>query len=125
MLTCMQGSHAKRGDGTIVRATCPSCGDVELSVHQLSAILCITTNEGSYAFQCPQCGVAVVKDAEAHVVDLLVSAGVQLSVFELPAELTEVHAGPAFTHDDLLAFHERLQQDDWFAEVEALVADQR
>lgn len=125
MLACMQGSHAKRGDGTIVRATCPACGDVELTVHQLSAIVCATTNEGSYAFQCPACGVAVVKEAEAHVVDLLASAGVRLSVYELPAELSEVHTGPALTHDDLLAFHETLQKDDWFAEVQALVAEQR
>ncbi len=84
--------------------------------------MCATTDEGSYAFQCPSCQLAVVKPAESHVIDLLASAGVRLSVFELPAELEEFHDGPSFTHDDLLAFHDRLQQDDWFAEVEALVA---
>jgi predicted RNA-binding Zn-ribbon protein involved in translation (DUF1610 family) len=115
----------RRGAGTIVRATCPTCGDVELTVDQLTAIVCATNNEGSYAFQCPECGMAVVKEAEAHVVELLASAGVRLSVFELPAELEEPHLGQPLTHDDLLAFHDRLQGDDWFAEVEALVADTR
>ncbi|HZN12860.1 MAG TPA: hypothetical protein VFB78_01220 [Acidimicrobiales bacterium] len=108
-----------------MRATCPTCGDVELTVDQLTAIVCATNNEGSYAFQCPECGMAVVKEAEAHVVELLASAGVRLSVFELPAELEEPHLGQPLTHDDLLAFHDRLQGDDWFAEVEALVADTR
>ena len=123
MVTRMERWKAKhRGVGTIVRATCPSCGDVELTVDQLAAIVCATTNEGSYAFQCPDCQLAVVKTAESHVVELLASAGVRLSVFELPAELDEPHAGAPLTHDDLLAFHDRLQQDDWFTEVQALVA---
>ena len=47
----------------------------------------------------------------------------RLSVFELPAELEEPHLGQPLSHDDLLAFHDQLQQDDWFAEVEALVAN--
>jgi hypothetical protein len=108
--------------GTIVRATCPTCGDVELPVEDLTAIVCATTNEGSYAFQCPTCRLAVVKPAESHVIDLLATAGVRLSVFELPAELGEEHEGTAFTHDDLLSFHDQLQQDDWFAQVEELVS---
>ena len=111
----------RRIPGTIVRATCPTCGDVELDVDGLTAIVCGTTNEGSYAFQCPTCHVAVVKPAEAHVIDLLASAGVRLSVFELPAELDEPHNGAPLTHDDLLAFHDRLEQDGWFADVEAMV----
>jgi predicted RNA-binding Zn-ribbon protein involved in translation (DUF1610 family) len=123
MVTPMERWLSKRrGAGTIVRATCPTCGDVELTVDQLAAIVCATTNEGSYAFQCPDCQLAVVKSAEAHVVELLASAGVRLSVFELPAEMEEPHLGQPLSHDDLLAFHDRLQQDDWFAEVEALVA---
>ena len=123
MVPCVdRWRHRRQGDGTIVRATCPACGDVELTVDQLTAIVCARTNESSYAFQCPDCSVAVVKPAEAHVVDLLASAGVKLSVIDLPAELDEPHLGDPFTHDDLLAFHDRLQQDNWFAEVEALVA---
>lgn len=112
----------QRGAGTIVRATCPTCGDVELGVDHLTAIVCATTNEGSYAFQCPNCGLAIVKPAEGHVIDLLASAGVRLSVFELPAELEESHSGAPLTHDDLLAFHELLASDDWFSAVQALVA---
>ena len=125
MLTRMERWRGQRGDGTIVRATCPECGDVELTVNDLSATVDPATNEGAYAFVCPNRDLDVVKNATPHVIDLLVSAGVHLTVHAAPPELDEIHVGPAITHDDLLAFHDRLQDDDWFAEVEALVAEQR
>jgi hypothetical protein len=125
MLTRMERWRGQRGDGTIVRATCPECGDVELTVQDLTATVYPSSNEGAYAFICPSCDLDIVKNAESHVIELLVSAGVHLNVPSAPAELDEIHAGPPITHDDLLAFHDRLQGDDWFAEVEALVAEQR
>ncbi len=96
-----------------IRASCPACGDVELTTREVRVMLCSTTNEGSYAFQCPSCGVAVSKPAEARVVDVLVASGVSLSVWRMPAELAEPHAGPPITYDDLLEFHFQLQRADW------------
>jgi hypothetical protein len=80
-------------------------------------LLCSTNNEGSYAFKCPACRLAVSKPAEPRVVDVLVSSGVRLSVWHLPAELTEPKAGEPIGYDDLLAFHDELQQDGWFDRV--------
>jgi hypothetical protein len=56
----------------------------------------------------------VSKPAESRIVDLLVSSGVRLSVWHLPAELEETREGPAISYDDLLEFHFDLQQDSWF-----------
>ena len=97
-----------------IRASCPSCGDVELTTRDVRVLLCSDTNEGSYAFQCPACTVAVSKAAEPRVVDVLVAAGVKLTVWQLPAELNETHQGPAIGYDDLLQFHFELQSEDWF-----------
>ena len=47
----------------------------------------------------------VNKPAEVQVVELLVSAGVKLVRWDLPAELSEPKSGPPITYDDLLAFH--------------------
>ena len=47
-------------------------------------------------------------------VDLLVSSGVRLSVWSMPAELEESRSGDPITYDDLLEFHYQLQQDGWF-----------
>jgi hypothetical protein len=103
-----------------IRASCPTCGDVELTSRDVTVQVCATNNQGSYAFRCPACNVAVSKMAEQRIVDLLVSSGVRLSVWSLPAELDEVRSGPALTYDDLLELHQELQADDWFARLTEL-----
>jgi hypothetical protein len=96
-----------------IRATCPTCGDVELSGSDVVVRLCAVVDQGSYAFRCPACAMAVSKLADSAIVDLLVSSGVRIELWDLPAELDEVHEGPAFTIDDLLEFHYLLQGDGW------------
>jgi hypothetical protein len=100
---------------TRIRASCADCGDVELRVDDVQVRICADDNAGSYVFRCPRCDMAVVKDAEPRVVDLLLASGVAMTTWSLPAELDERRAdGPAFTHDDLLDFHDALDGDDWF-----------
>ena len=106
---------------TTIRASCPTCGDVELTVRDVTVRVCAADNRGSYAFRCPQCRIAVSKPAEPRIVDLLVSSGVRLSVWHLPAELNEAKVGEPICHDDLLDFHDLLQGDDWFEQVSAMV----
>lgn len=106
-----------------IRASCPSCGDVELTSRDVSVQVCATNNQGSYAFRCPECAVAVSKLAEQRIVDLLVSSGVRLSVWSMPAELDEPHSGPVITYDDLLEFHQLLQEDGWFERLTTPVQD--
>jgi len=103
-----------------IRASCPTCGDVELTSRDVTVQVCATNNQGSYAFRCPACNVAVSKMAEQRIVDLLVSSGVRLSVWSMPAELDEVHTGPALTYDDLLELHQELQAEDWFTRLTEL-----
>lgn len=105
---------------TIIRATCPGCGDVKMSSPELTARLCADTNQGSYAFQCPSCRGAVSRAAEPHIIDLLVGAGVPLDVWHLPAELYEIHNGALISHDDLLDFHDLLNDDSYLVELAAL-----
>jgi len=100
-----------------IRASCPTCGDVELTSRDVTVQVCATNNQGSYAFRCPECLFAVSKLAEQRIVDLLVSSGVRLSVFSMPAELEEPRYGPPISYDDLLDFHLLLQEDGWFDRV--------
>ncbi|HEV7887244.1 MAG TPA: hypothetical protein VGO92_06765 [Acidimicrobiales bacterium] len=96
-----------------------------MTTKDVRVLLCSTTNEGSYAFRCPACLLAVSKPAEARVVDVLVSSGVRLSVWHMPAELDEPKSGAPIGYDDLLSFHEELQQDDWLERVVAGVGRPR
>jgi len=102
---------------TRIRASCERCGDVELRVGDVTVRVCIDDDAGSYVFRCPGCAMAVVKDAEPRVVELLLASGVDVDYWTRPAELAERRSGPAFTHDDLLDFHELLQGDDWQREL--------
>jgi hypothetical protein len=82
--------------------------------------------EGTYRFTCPTCMDAVEKRADRKIVALLVSAGVDVAgratitqtaeLFEPEEERPEdprgpLPPGPAFTIDDLIDFHFRLQDD--------------
>jgi hypothetical protein len=105
-----------------IRASCPTCGDVELTSGDVTVLVCATNNEGAYAFQCPACQLAVSKPAEARVIDLLVSSGVRMNVWQLPAELDEPRIGGPISYDDLLEFHFSLQNDDWMSELTSALA---
>jgi len=101
-----------------IRASCPDCGDIELTTHDMTVRVCAEDQRGSYVFRCPACQMAVTKAAEARIVDLLVSSGVELIVWTPPLELREPHpVGDPFTHDDLLKFHELLQEDGWLEKL--------
>ncbi|MFM7270620.1 MAG: hypothetical protein ACKO2C_03160 [Actinomycetes bacterium] len=107
---------------TTIRANCPDCGDVQLKVADVTVRINAEDEAGSYAFRCPSCTVTVVKDASRRIVDLLVQSGVEQQVWRTPAELLEPHfSGPAISADDLLTFHELLDSETWFADLEEMV----
>jgi len=115
----------KASSDTMIRATCETCGDVELRVTDFQVLLCATTNEGSYVFRCPICRLAVSKPADARIVDVLIAAGVELVVWDMPAELAEEHAGPPISYDDLIEFHFQLDDGQADAALADLVGERR
>ena len=94
-----------------IRASCPTCGDVELTTADVRVRVCINDDRGEYSFRCPICRMTVVKTAEPRTIDLLVASGVALDTWALPAELHEHHEGAPISHDDLLDFHDLLADD--------------
>lgn len=104
-----------------VRATCPDCGDIEIASSDVKVRVCIDDNAGSYAFRCPECARATAKPAESKVIQLLVGVGTPLTMWRRPAELSERHDGPAFTSDQLDAFHALLETQDWFTRLASMV----
>jgi len=106
---------------TTIRANCPTCGDGQLTPDDLTVRVCADDERGSYCFQCPECSAAVAKEASRRIVDLLVSSGVRMQVWRLPAELTEARVGAPLTPDDLLDFHLLLEGGDWYEQLAAEV----
>jgi hypothetical protein len=97
---------------TTIKASCPTCGEVELTPADVSLMVCSHAPLSYYAFTCPTCTCEIRKPADDHVVSLLVSGGVPAHVWDLPAEVLEVKAGPALTYDDLLDFALELGSTD-------------
>ena len=100
---------------TTIKASCPTCGEVELTPADVSLMVCSHAPMSYYAFTCPTCTEEVRKPADDHVVSLLVSGGVPAQVWELPAEALEPKTGAVLTYDDLLDFALELGQTDLLA----------
>ncbi len=102
---------------TTIKASCPTCGEVELTPAEVSLMVCTQADLSYYAFVCLSCLVEVRKPADDHVVSLLVSGGVPATVWDLPGEALELHDGPQLTYDDLLDFALHLGQSDLLASL--------
>ena len=89
---------------TTIKASCPSCGDVELTPAQVRLVVCSVKSWSYYAFTCTTCQEEVRKPAGRDVVALLISGGVVAEPWSVPAEALEQHDGPALTYDDVLDF---------------------
>lgn len=108
-----------------IRAVCNSCNaQVDLRPAEIAAHVPDgprqEQHEGSYGFRCSRCRTFVVKRADDRVIGLLVAGGVEISSSDdapwahLRHPEAPLPAGPALTLDDLIAFHELLETDDWF-----------
>lgn len=100
-----------------IKASCPSCGEVELTPSDVSLMVCSHAPRSYYAFQCSQCHTEVRKPADDHVVSLLVSAGIAAEVWDLPAEALETKVGPPLSYDELLDFALQLTGTDLIASL--------
>ena len=100
---------------TTIKASCPSCGEVELTPADVSLMVCSHAPLSYYAFCCPSCSDEVRKPADDHVVSLLVSGGVPARVWDLPGEALEPKEGPRLSYDDLLDFALQLGATDLLA----------
>ena len=107
----------RRTEVATVLATCPACGDVDLSTAGVQLELCVTTGVAAYSFLCPRCQLIVNRPANAQVVQVLSEVGVHVVRWELPAELSEPKVGPPITHDELLSFHLALRDGNWQEEL--------
>ena len=100
---------------TTIKASCPCCGEVELTSPDVRLMVCNQPSLSYYAFDCPTCDDEVRKPADEHIVSLLISGGVPPTVFEVPEEAVERKEGPALSYDDLLDFVLQLGMSDHLA----------
>lgn len=100
---------------TTIKASCPTCGDVELTPADVSLLVCSSAPLSYYSFGCPTCRVEIRKPADDHIVSLLISGGVPVEVWDVPGEALEPKGGPRLSYDDLLDFALELGVTDLLA----------
>lgn len=110
---------------TTIKASCPTCGEVELTPADVQLMVCTQPALSYYAFDCPTCADEVRKPADDHVVSLLVSGGITAKVWDLPPEVLEHKAGPRLSYDDLLDFCLHLGETDLLAAAAVAPAPSR
>lgn len=98
---------------TTIKATCPSCGDVDLKPREVHVVVAPAAGWATYAFTCPRCEDQVTKTADDEVVTLLRGAGVTVERIVVPAEALELHYGPSICNDDLIDFGLTLGSSDY------------
>ena len=89
---------------TVIKASCPICGDVELTPRQVRLVTSNLAERSFYAFSCDGCGEEVRKPAGEEVIRLLTVGGVVAEHLHVPAEALEEHRGPILTWDDVIDF---------------------
>ena len=98
---------------TTIKATCPVCGDVDLTPSDVRLTVAAAAGWAVYTFTCTECHDSIEKPADEEVVALLSSAGVEID--RVPAEALEGHIGANFTYDDVLDFALWLEKNDLVA----------
>jgi predicted RNA-binding Zn-ribbon protein involved in translation (DUF1610 family) len=122
---------------TKIRATCPTCGNVEFGVESIvvighngvggmsSASFVVTSERNgaaTYRFECPSCDQHVLRSAEREIIELLLSVGVPV---EAPLPTIEKVAPdaaslPAFTLADVDRLRNALNQPGWLQHFQEL-----
>jgi len=97
---------------TTIKASCPTCGDVELTPAQVRLVVCSVPAWSFYAFECSTCREEVRKHASEEVVSLLTTGGVPAERWDVPAEVLEERTGPAISWDEVLDFSLALEGVD-------------
>ncbi|MGN6090565.1 MAG: hypothetical protein ACTHMZ_07740 [Actinomycetes bacterium] len=105
---------------TTIKATCPLCGDVDLTPAQLRLVVASKPGLSYYAFTCEGCQDEVRRSASDDVIRALVTGGVKPQHWDVPDEALELKTGPLLTYDDLLDMHLAMRSiDALVAELEA------
>ena len=97
---------------TTIKASCPCCGDVELTPKEVRLVVCTVADWSYYTFTCDTCRDEIRKPAGADVISLLQTGGVPAERWSVPAEALEAHEGALVNYDDVLDFALWLQNTD-------------
>jgi|1185.fasta_scaffold13309_1 predicted RNA-binding Zn-ribbon protein involved in translation (DUF1610 family) len=69
---------------TVLRLTCPQCGDVDVPIDGGRLVISGTESGSDLQFDCPRCGAAGVERLDDRAASLLMAAGICMVASSLP-----------------------------------------
>lgn len=102
---------------TVVKCSCPECGDVQTTADQVTLVLEESTTSGQYRFKCPSCNKIILKDASETIVRLLQTANVKTEIVELPLELMERPLDGTLDPDSIIDFQLAVEDGSLFDKI--------
>lgn len=99
---------------------CRECGDILVPVHHIGLWVCGWAKKAYMEYDCPHCEVHRQVPVCDHTVIQLFHHGVMVQVWEIPHEVEDpirTTTLPHFTWDDLLDWHNALEQADYIIPV--------
>lgn len=100
---------------TTIKASCPVCGDVELTADAVTVWVGLQGARSHFDFTCPECHDLVKSPADDWHTALLLWANAPAR--RIPGEVSEEHHGGPLTYDDYLDFCLDLAEIDLLAAV--------
>jgi hypothetical protein len=100
-----------------VTVKCPDCVESRVASEDVTLRHCVDDETWSYRFTCPMCRRATVSPTGRPAALEAMLVGCPIESWSLPAELLEVHEGPALTRDEELELHEILDSPAWMDEL--------
>ena len=104
-------------EGMKILVACRDCGETHVRPDDVTIRTCIDDGAVSYRFVCGRCGLPTVARTKADTATRALLAGAQLEVWSYPLELDEHPLGPPLGADDVLVLRDRMEGDDWLAEL--------
>ncbi|CAB4938320.1 MAG: hypothetical protein F2842_03520 [Actinobacteria bacterium] len=97
---------------TTIKATCPECGDVELTPAEVRVEVeeTLAAPVSAFAFECRVCATHVRGPVDQPTAAALTRSGARTVHRRLPAEVREPHAVTPLTEDEVIAFGRWLEQ---------------
>ena len=112
---------------SFLKTTCDRCGEIELPVARVLLRIDPTTSTRSCVVRCPLCGDRFLKEANEAMVALLLTVGIEVSMwtgrfgsssesFGAGSDSDGVSSTEPITHDDLVEFRKLLRSDNYLLE---------
>lgn len=109
----------------IVKATCPTCGDISLPIDKIVLHILEGSNDevGQYRFICPNCKTIVLKTTTSDTLALLLSSGAQKEYYNLSLEIFEhpkEEDAEVISLNDIIDLHFDLEENEeaWMSRIE-------